>query len=125
MACWINIEVTEITFVDATKKVDDDGKGISHSTLYKNESVKEIFHSINLKTSKARKIRKKTSKSKRSHDSNLRELYKGISKIDVIKSLESMKEENRILENKNQELKLERDELKRQNENQLVLLTNL
>ncbi len=129
---WINEnnievnEVTEATFLEATRKVEKDGKGISHSTLYKNKSVKEIFHSLNPKFLNSKKEKKnKASKSKRSLDSIFRERYNHISKLDVIKSLEELKQEIKIQEKKNRELLLERDELKRQNDNQLVHLTRL
>lgn len=127
---WIiekQISVTTNKFIEASKIVDEDGKGISQATIFRNKRVHEIFSSICTNSTPRKKNRKRVfiSKSKRSCDSDLRTKYKNYSKLEILKLFENQKEENRVLNNKNIQLLSELNLLKSQNNNQLILLTKL
>jgi hypothetical protein len=119
------VPCTEKAFLEATKNADRKKKGISHSTLYKNKDVHEIFSNISKPKNTPPRKKKKASKSKRSMDKILRDEYQDYAKLDVIKLLVEKIEENKDLNRRIRNLIDERNELKRQNKNQLVLLTKL
>jgi flagellar basal body rod protein FlgG len=119
----VTVNTTE--FLEKTKIVDIDGKGISHSTLHKNETVHELFKSVQtpLKTRSKLNNNPRSSKSKNAGEKNLKEKYADDSRIDILTKYENLIEENKNLEVKIQKLISERDNLKLQRDNQLVELS--
>lgn len=118
-----NINNTESNFLETTKMVDENGKGISHSTLYKNKKVHEIFISIN--PSKIAKTNRKKRQSRKLGKTKLCNLYNGISRKNIINMIEVSKDEINNLKMRISVLNEENESLRRQNTNQLVLLTKL
>ena len=120
-------KITEQIFLDKTKEVDPEGKGISRATLYRNEVVHKIF--IDLKESRERKVRKprstRPSQSKRSKAKELRDKYSGRSKLSLIEELEENNQTIEKLEKRLAECTKELTILRQQNTNQMVLLTKL
>ena len=120
------VPCTEETFFNATKTIDKDGKGISHSTIYKNEIVHEIFQSVGKNTqNKPTRKKKSTSKSKRSQAKQLRDKYKDLTRIEIIIKINDLITKNNELKRKNQNLVEKHKLLQEQFNNQLVVLTEL
>jgi uncharacterized protein YdaT len=122
-----NSQVDVASFLEATRKVDEDGQGISHSTLFKNKAVNEIFNSIKPKRAiKKKRIKKvKVSKSNRSQKINLRDKYREYSRTDILIMIEDFQKQLTELKAKITELTTSRDELNQRVQNQLILLTRL
>jgi hypothetical protein len=122
-----NIPITEASFLNATKIVDDEGLGISHNTIYRNETVHEIFKNLHPETHHKKRYhkKKKISNSKRAKDKIIRDKYRDFHKIEIAKLLEEANQEIFSLRERVTKLIVEKKAFKEERDKQLILLTKL
>ena len=119
--------VTEKVFIEFSQKVDDRGKGLSHSTIYRNEEVHKLFMELSANCQN-RILNIKNVKRKRKKGRPAKEIlsiYKGLRGYELIRIIEAQKSEIVQLKENLKKVRFERDQLKDQNKNQALHILNL
>lgn len=127
-------KITLFTLVQATRAVDDQGKGLAVKTILRNASARELFHqhSLSYQQRQQQSKRQKRKRPRLNLDAETRTAYRGLRTSDLICMVEELKQRIAVL--KNQESKLEteraeayrlRDETLQQNTVQLATLTKM
>jgi len=121
-----NTEIDRKAFVQITIEVDEEHKGISLMTVYRNPEVSEIFESICPKEAeKKEKIKGLKSTSHKRKKISSKEQYEGISRTKLIELIEDLRKLNTELKEKLDGVSSERSQLLKQNSHQVYILDKL
>lgn len=117
-------DITEEVFREYTKKVDSEGKGICHDTVYKNEEVHEIFMSLSPVCQKRLiQVKKATRKSKKPCPlPKVISVYQGLRRYELIRVIEKQKKEIIELNINLLNIRKERHQLEEQNKKQALYI---
>ncbi len=127
-------KITLLTLVQATRAVDEQGKGLAIKTILRNASARELFHqhSVSYQQRQQQSKRLKRKRSRLALDAETRAAYRGLRTSDLICMVEELKQRIATLETQQSKLQTERDEAYRlrdnalrQNTAQLAALTQM
>lgn len=119
---------------EATRSLNDSGKGLSPNTILRNAQARELFHQESVDYQQRRqRIGKVKHRRARVRDlSNLVLEYRGLRTSELIEIIVQLKQTNAELQTRQTKLQAERDainqfceELRQQNTRQLATLTHL
>ena len=120
-------KITEIEFIEYSKKVDPRGKGLSHTTIYSNDEVHEIFLSVSthcVERSQKRKKNKRKPKKARIK-SDIEETYSTYRRYELIRIIEELKEKQEKSLKRLRLITRERNELETQVKKQAEFIQSM
>ncbi len=129
-------KVTLVAIAEATRGLDESGKGLVPNTILRNVEARELFHeqseSYQARRERAQKVKRRRSDARSRTDPNQGAEYRGLRPSDLIQIINQLKATVRELVARQDKLQAERtalrdccNELREQNTRQLAALTKL
>jgi hypothetical protein len=120
-------DIKESVFLEYTIKVDVEGKGLGHSTIYKNEDVHKIFVSLNhICQERLAQIHKTKRKQKKQHHlQDMDALYNGLKRCELINIIEEQKQKIIYLDDRLANSIAKQHQFEEQNKKQLLYILEL